>query len=329
MTFGPIVIGIDGSAGSFEALSVAASLAGVAASTLQVVHAGHDDPAARAMLAAALDSLEGLPEDRVEGLIRRGSPAEVLAEIAERSDAGLIVVARGGDSPSHTPATLSHRAPCDLLVVGRSRHDRQQPFQRILIASDGSVTADRAARRGFDLARSLGAEVDLVFVGHPATGELITGDTVAVYGDGIETRVHLLEGDPALRILDAAAAGSDLVVVGNKGMTGLKGRLLGSVPRGVLEGAGGDVLVCRTVRQIPSELGVGEGGIIERHGEQLAAFVDETGELHMMSSRCTHLGCTVEWNPADRTFDCPCHGSRFGPSGEVVQGPAARPLPPA
>jgi len=68
---------------------------------------------------------------------------------------------------------------------------------------------------------------------------------------------------------------------------------------------------------------------VERHGEQLAAFVDDGGELHTMSARCTHLGCIVDWNPAERTFDCPCHGSRFAGNGAVVNGPASRPLPPA
>jgi Rieske Fe-S protein len=119
------------------------------------------------------------------------------------------------------------------------------------------------------------------------------------------------------------------LVVGNKGLTGLRGALLASVPKGVLDGATSDVLVCRTVRQIGSQLERGEGGVIERHGEQLAAFKDAEGELHLMSARCPHLGCLVEWNPGEIAFDCPCHGSRFSPTGDVIAGPAMRPLPPA
>ena len=87
--------------------------------------------------------------------------------------------------------------------------------------------------------------------------------------------------------------------------------------------------MCRTVVQAVRELEPGQGGIIEQQGEKLAAFMDAAGELHLMSAKCTHLGCTVAWNPGEGTFDCPCHGSRFGPLGEVVNGPAARPLPPA
>jgi Rieske Fe-S protein len=97
----------------------------------------------------------------------------------------------------------------------------------------------------------------------------------------------------------------------------------------VIDGAASDVLMCRTVMQIASELAPGEGGVIERRGEKFAAYVDSAGELHLMSARCTHLGCTVGWNPGEKTFDCPCHGSRYSPTGEVVNGPAARPLPPA
>ncbi|TMK87873.1 MAG: Rieske 2Fe-2S domain-containing protein, partial [Actinobacteria bacterium] len=142
--------------------------------------------------------------------------------------------------------------------------------------------------------------------------------------------VRLLQGDPAQQILSTADdVDAELVVIGNRGLQGAKGFLLGSVPEKVVEATHRDVLVCRTVMQIASELGPGEGGVIERRGEKLAISVDETGAQHLLSARCTHLGCTVAWNPAEHTFDCPCHGSRFSPTGEVVNGPAARPLPPA
>jgi Rieske Fe-S protein len=76
----------------------------------------------------------------------------------------------------------------------------------------------------------------------------------------------------------------------------------------------------------PDELAPGEGGLV-RHGlTKAAAYRDEDGVLHARSAICTHLACNVEWNAAERTWDCPCHGSRFGVDGEVVQGPAVRPL---
>ena len=101
-----------------------------------------------------------------------------------------------------------------------------------MIASDGSATADRAARKGFDLARELLSSVTLVFIGHPSTGKLVMEDTIEVYGRGIETEMKLLQGDPADLILRTAEeVDADLVVVGNKGLQGAKGFLLGSVPR--------------------------------------------------------------------------------------------------
>jgi Rieske Fe-S protein len=200
----------------------------------------------------------------------------------------------------------------------------------MLIATDGSATADRAAKRGYRLARTLDARVDLVFVGHPATGELILADTISVYGGDVATETQMLRGNPTQRILETAdAINADLIVVGNKGMHKSRMRLGASVPGGVVSGARCDVLLCRTVRQLESELEPGDGGVIERQGEHIAAFLDESGELHLMSARCTHLGCTVVWNPTDRTFDCPCHTSRFGPRGEVLDGPATKPLRPA
>jgi glycine/D-amino acid oxidase-like deaminating enzyme/nitrite reductase/ring-hydroxylating ferredoxin subunit len=68
-------------------------------------------------------------------------------------------------------------------------------------------------------------------------------------------------------------------------------------------------------------LSPGQGAVIE--DRKLAAYRDYKGELHLYSAVCTHLGCTVTWNNSEKSFDCPCHGSRFSAnSGNVINGPA-------
>jgi glycine/D-amino acid oxidase-like deaminating enzyme/nitrite reductase/ring-hydroxylating ferredoxin subunit len=74
------------------------------------------------------------------------------------------------------------------------------------------------------------------------------------------------------------------------------------------------------------ELSAGEGGIVAHEGRAVAGYRDEAGGLHAVSPVCTHLWCRLRFNDAERSWDCPCHGSRFSPDGEVLQGPAARPL---
>ncbi|GAB3525900.1 FAD-dependent oxidoreductase [Pontibacter brevis] len=66
----------------------------------------------------------------------------------------------------------------------------------------------------------------------------------------------------------------------------------------------------------------GEGKTIEIDDEKLAAYRDNTGQLHVVSSVCTHMGCVVHFNNAEKSWDCPCHGSRFSVEGEVLEGPA-------
>ncbi len=89
----------------------------------------------------------------------------------------------------------------------------------------------------------------------------------------------------------------------------------------------GDRLRARTAPEATG-LPPGEGGICELDGERVAAFRDDDGRLHTVSPRCTHLGCFVDWNTAERSWDCPCHGSRFDTDGQVLQGPAVRALEP-
>lgn len=76
----------------------------------------------------------------------------------------------------------------------------------------------------------------------------------------------------------------------------------------------------------PEALSNGEGAIISIKGERKGAYKDENGQLHIVDTTCTHVGCEVGWNDGERTWDCPCHGSRFSFTGEVIEGPAEKPL---
>jgi glycine/D-amino acid oxidase-like deaminating enzyme/nitrite reductase/ring-hydroxylating ferredoxin subunit len=70
----------------------------------------------------------------------------------------------------------------------------------------------------------------------------------------------------------------------------------------------------------------GEGRLVETDGKKVAVYVDEAGAVHALSPVCTHMGCIVKWNGAEKSWDCPCHGSRFTCTGEVLEGPALQPL---
>jgi glycine/D-amino acid oxidase-like deaminating enzyme/nitrite reductase/ring-hydroxylating ferredoxin subunit len=74
------------------------------------------------------------------------------------------------------------------------------------------------------------------------------------------------------------------------------------------------------------DLGPGEGGIFAAEDGKVAVSRDDAGVLHAVSPACTHLGCDVAWNSAEKSWDCPCHGSRFTPEGGVINGPAVSDL---
>lgn len=76
----------------------------------------------------------------------------------------------------------------------------------------------------------------------------------------------------------------------------------------------------------PKTLSNDEAAIIRVRGERKGAYRDTEGSLYIVDTTCTHIGCEVEWNSGDRTWDCPCHGSRFTYTGDVIEGPAEKPL---
>ncbi|HEV2060681.1 MAG TPA: universal stress protein [Solirubrobacteraceae bacterium] len=146
-------------------------------------------------------------------------------------------------------------------------------FRSIVVGTDGSDTATQAVRQAIELARSVGARIELVSAYEPVSDARLREESLHVPEDlqwminpredvqatldaaadeiraaGVEVEVFALQGDPADALLDVAEErGSDLIVVGNKGMTGAKRFLLGSVPNKVSHHAPCSVLIIRTV----------------------------------------------------------------------------------
>jgi Rieske Fe-S protein len=83
---------------------------------------------------------------------------------------------------------------------------------------------------------------------------------------------------------------------------------------------GGDV---KSVEEIVPD----SGAVIRRGLKKIACYRDPQGAVHERSAICTHLDCVVHWNDLEKTWDCPCHGSRFDVTGQVVNGPAVSSLP--
>jgi nucleotide-binding universal stress UspA family protein/nitrite reductase/ring-hydroxylating ferredoxin subunit len=339
--FHTIVVGTDGSATARLAEDVAAALARAVGGWLLVVSAYGEGAEAKSVAEQVVKEAAGRAgESGVTVLteVAEGEPAEVVVGAADRADADLVVVGDIGMGQQRrlrlggVPDQISHAAPCSVLVVRTSsvvdRSDAPADgasYRRLLVATDGSPTAAHAARLGAGLAATLGATLTLAYVGDELMGRIILKDAAERLGDP-ELPQLVASGTPGEAIARLAETGGhDLIVVGNKGMTGA-GRVFGSVPNSVSHAAGCDVLIVHTVGRSLADLHPGEGAIVDQGGRKIAGYRDESGQLVALSRKCTHLGCSVEWNPSASTWDCPCHGSRYDARGKVIQGPAPRDL---
>lgn len=87
-------------------------------------------------------------------------------------------------------------------------------------------------------------------------------------------------------------------------------------------------LIDGKLSKLPDQIKIkpGEGQTFKYKGERIGAFRDDRGKLHFVDTTCTHLGCELNWNSAERSWDCPCHGSRFTYEGKIIQGPAVKDL---
>jgi len=341
MPYRTILVATDGSESALIAQRRAIGLARPLWAKVLIVTAFSEpgiprDAAEDVLRYAAQDARRG--EVDVHTLLLEGPPGEALPSAAADGWADLVVVGSAGmGKPTRlrmgTVADQVVRAvPCDVLVVrttGPTPSDPGRGYRTIVAGTDGSPTATEAARRAFELGEVVNAGVTLTSVGDPLLSAIALEKTVKGHPGGSEPTTMVREGDPVEEICALAAErGADLIVVGNQGLAGLKGRLLGSVPGDVAHRASCDVLITRTGGHKLEDLTPGRAAVVVVDGRKAAAYVDEAGNAHVLSARCRHLGCTVGWNDADRTWDCPCHGSRYTFEGVVIQGPATKDLPP-
>lgn len=89
----------------------------------------------------------------------------------------------------------------------------------------------------------------------------------------------------------------------------------------------GTVLPHKKLEEL-ADLAPGEARVVKYEGNRLAIYKDEQGEIHALNSACTHIKCEVEWNSAEKSWDCPCHGSRFSYTGEMLTAPARKDMTP-
>jgi nucleotide-binding universal stress UspA family protein len=169
MPYRTIAVGTDGSDTASIAEGVALDLASAAGARVLIVSAyagdakDRSEEATRAAKARAEDAGVAAETQLIEA-----EPAAGIVELADRNDAELIVVGDVGmGEPKRfrlggVPDRVSHAMPCDLLIVRTSKSDRAKPpgqYSNVLIATDGSPTADRAARVGAEFAHAAGAQI--------------------------------------------------------------------------------------------------------------------------------------------------------------------------
>lgn len=231
------------------------------------------------------------------------------------------------ESPSHTLRSIPTDAG-EMLMVGGEAHkvgqaDEEERYARL----------EAWAREHWDVrkvAYRWSTQDNMPIDGVPYIGKLNPGAKSFWVGTGFR-KWGLTNGTAAATILSEAIAGREVPYA----------HLFDSTRVGPLNAAKelikGNVNVGRRFFQDhlsrpderdPGDLAPGEGGTVRKGTRKVGAYRDDTGVLHTVSTVCTHLGCSVVWNGAEKSWDCPCHGSRFHHDGTVIQGPAVKDLPP-
>lgn len=256
----------------------------------------------------------------------------VQAEMVVNREYGLATrIPKGSFPPGIFWGKGTERLSVRNLEVGRETFlicvgEEHKTGQEDTITSLGRL--ENAARARFDVreiafrwsAQNYSAADSLPYIGRDASGCLIA--------TGFQTD-GLVYGSLAASIIADEIAGRDNVfaplvkanrfapVKGAKGIAEETATVLKSLVKDYIGGQ----------ETIPlSQLMPGSAAMVKFENETLAAYRDRDGGLYAVSPACTHMKCKVRWNGVEKSWDCPCHGSRFAPDGTVIEGPATEPL---
>lgn len=216
--------------------------------------------------------------------------------------------------------------PYDILVVGGEDHKTGQDDP----AEDRHGRLEAWARSRFPMI----AEAPYRWSGQV----METVDGVAYIGrnPGDADNVYVATGDSGMGMTHGTIAGmllTDLILGRDNPWAALydpSRKTLRAIGEYLKEGANmaaqyADWLTAGEVESAEA-VAPGAGAVVRRGLRKVAVYRDEEGRLHERSAVCTHLGCIVRWNDVERTWDCPCHGSRYDRFGAVITGPAPQDL---
>jgi glycine/D-amino acid oxidase-like deaminating enzyme/nitrite reductase/ring-hydroxylating ferredoxin subunit len=213
-----------------------------------------------------------------------------------------------------------------LLIVGGADHktgqggDERQPLRELEKYIKGRLTVEGI---GHTWSAELFEPADgLPYVGQvPGADDLYigtaysgTGLTLGTLAGRLLANLLLERDDPLADVLTPARL---------KPLAG--GRRLLAENLNVARRFLGDRITTASLKSF-SDMATGTGRLVRYHGEPLAVFRDDNGQLHTLSPVCTHAGCFVQWNELERTWDCPCHGGRYSATGERLYGPPPQDL---
>jgi glycine/D-amino acid oxidase-like deaminating enzyme/nitrite reductase/ring-hydroxylating ferredoxin subunit len=254
---------------------------------------------------------------------RDGVVPALYWDTRERADQG-----ESGDSPYHYVRMVSGADGVgDILIIGGEDHKSGQ-------AHDGNVRFARLELWARERWPSLG---EVVF---RWSGQVMEpNDGLAFIGRNPmdKSNIYVVTGDSGNGMTHGTIAGlllSDLIQGRENAWASLydPGRVKFSTTSDFLKENANVVSQYAKGYLGPAEVEdeesimAGEGGVVRHGAKRIAVYRDEGGVPHHMSAVCPHLGCVVSWNGVEKTWDCPCHGSRFDAMGEVVNGPANQAL---